>query len=234
MLFRSVVHNLTAMYSIGLFYGEDGKLDMFRHRTNPLTMPLQAIAADILGLSYTEIKPRIPQPTTELDSKQVTIAIHSTAQAKYWNNPDGWQQIVDWLKSKGYTVKLLSSEGLDYMGNKAPEGVVLHPNSSLEDVMVELKKSKMFIGISSGLSWLSWALNVPTAIISGFTDPISEMESCSRISAPKNKCSGCWSRHKFNPGDWNWCPDHKGTPRQFECSREITSDTVIRELEKML
>jgi len=100
--------------------------------------------------------------------------------------------------------------------------------------MEELKKSKAFIGLSSGLSWLSWALRVPTVMISGFTDPITEMNDCIRISAPKGKCSGCWSRHRFDPGDWNWCPDHKGTSRQFECSREITADMVIKELEKIL
>ena len=231
----AVVHNITAMYVVGIFYGDDGKLDMSRHRNNPLTMPLQAVAADILGLEYKEIKPLISSPTTpDDDSKQVTIAMHSTAQAKYWNNPEGWQKVVDWLVSKGYTVKLLSSEGLDYMGNKAPTGVVLHPNSSIEDVMIELKKSKLFIGISSGLSWLSWALNVPTVIISGFTDPITEMESCIRISAPTGKCSGCWNRHKFNPGDWNWCPDHKGTSRQFECSSQITDRMVISQLEQLV
>jgi autotransporter strand-loop-strand O-heptosyltransferase len=228
------VHNLAAMYSIGLFYTEQGEVDTTRHRTNPRKLPLQGIAADILGLEYTEIKPHITHPATEVDDKQVTIAIHSTAQAKYWNNPTGWQEVVDWLISNGYTVKLLSNEGMDYMGNKAPDGVVLHPNSSIEDVMVELKKSKMFIGISSGLSWLSWALNVPTMIISGFTDPINEMSDCIRISAPKQKCSGCWHRHKFNPGDWNWCPDHKGTYRQFECSREITADVVISNLNKFI
>jgi autotransporter strand-loop-strand O-heptosyltransferase len=229
------VHNLAAMYNIGLFYDGDGKLDKFRHRNNPLARPLQAIAADILGLEYTEIKPRIVSPPTpDPDNKQVTIAIHSTAQAKYWNNPTGWQEVVDWLVSNGYTVKLLSNEGTDYMGNKAPTGVVLHPNSSIEDVMVELKKSKMFIGVSSGLSWLSWALGIPTVVISGFTDAMNEMTDCIRITAPEGKCSGCWHRHKFNPGDWNWCPEHKGTPRQFECSREITADMVIRELETVL
>jgi autotransporter strand-loop-strand O-heptosyltransferase len=217
-----------------LFYGDNGQLDMTRHRNNPLKLPLQAIAADILGLEHTEIKPRITHPTAEVDGKQVTIAIHSTAQAKYWNNPFGWQEVVNWLISKGYTVKLLSNEGLDYMENRAPTGVVLHPSSSIEDVMVELKKSTMFIGVSSGLSWLSWALDVPTVVISGFTDAMNEMTDCIRITAPEGKCSGCWHRHKFNPGDWNWCPEHKGTPRQFECSREITADMVIRELEKVL
>ena len=228
-------HNIMALYRIGLFYDSNGNIDTNKHPRNPISLPLQQTASDILGLDFTEIVPKIKQPDVDnKDSKQVTIAIHSTAQTKYWNNPFGWQTVVNWLIGRGYTVKLLSSEGADYMGNKAPTGVELIPAGSIEIAMEELKKSKAFIGLSSGLSWLSWALRVPTVMISGFTDPITEMQDCIRISAPKGKCSGCWSRHKFDPGDWNWCPDHKGTARQFECSREITADTVIQELEKIL
>ena len=227
-------HNLEAMYKIGLFYNDNG-YDVGLHPTNPIHGPLQKIASDILGLEYKEIKPEIVIPNSNnKKSNQVCIAVHSTAQAKYWNNPFGWQQVVDWLKEKGYTVKLMSQEEDGYMGNKNPSGAEQFPPSHIDNVIEELHKSKAFIGISSGLSWVSWAVGVPTVIISGFTEPTNEMQDCIRISAPKGKCSGCWNRHRFNPGDWNWCPDHKGTPRQFECSREITADMVIRELEKIL
>lgn len=228
------VHNLIAMYTIGLFY-TNNSFDNSKHPTNPITISLQQIASDILGLEYKEIKPKVKQPDIDnTDSKLVTIATHSTAQTKYWNNPFGWQQVVDWLKERGYTVKLLSQEEDGYMGNRNPIGVEQFPRSPINKVMEELKRSKAFIGISSGLSWVSWAMGTPTVMISGFTEPFNEMQDCIRISAPKGKCSGCWNRHKFDPGDWNWCPDHKGTPRQFECSREITADTVIKELEKIL
>ena len=120
------------------------------------------------------------------------------------------------------------------MGNKNPTGVVQVPPSSIDTIISELQSSDVFIGVSSGLSWLSWATGTRTVMISGFTDPINEMQDCIRISAPKGKCSGCWHRHRFDAGDWNWCPDHKGTSRQFECTREITADKVIQELEKIL
>jgi autotransporter strand-loop-strand O-heptosyltransferase len=228
------VHNLEAMYKIGLFYNNDG-YDAGLHPTNPIQIPLQKIASDILGLEYKEIKPLIVTPeVNNEESKQICIAVHSTTQAKYWNNSFGWQQVVDWLKDRGYVVKLLSEEGLDYMGNKAPSGILQHPRGSIESVMEELKKSKAFIGLGSGLSWLSWTLNVPTVLISGFSYKWAEMQDCIRIGAPVGKCEGCFNRHRLDAGDWNWCPDHKGTPRQFECSREITSDAVIRELEKIL
>lgn len=228
-------HQLTALYRLGLFYTEHNTADINKHPNNPIKIPLQRIAADILGLPYTEIKPKIKQPDLiNRDSKQVSIAIHSTAQAKYWNNPTGWQMVVNWLRERGYAVKLLSQEGDSYMGNKIPTGVVQHPHGPIESVIAELKASKAFIGLGSGLSWLSWGLDVPTVLISGFSYKWAEMQGCIRIGAPRGKCEGCFNRHRLDAGDWNWCPDHKGTPRQFECTREITVDTVIRELEKIL
>jgi autotransporter strand-loop-strand O-heptosyltransferase len=228
-----VVNDIFALYRIGIFYDGDD-INKQLHPTYPMNKPLQQVAADMLGIEYKEIKPKITQPVVEKDEKLVTFAIHSTTQAKYWNNPTGWQDVVDYLNEKGYTVKLLSYEPDGFMGNKHPVGIVQHPPSSLESIMTEIKKSKVFIGIGSGLSWLSWVLDVPTILISGFSDPISEMKDCIRITAPEGSCHGCFNRVKLIPEDWNWCPDHKGTPRQFECSKNITSDTVIKELQKIL
>ena len=228
------VHNITAAYSIGVFSGAHTDFDSNRHPTAPNTIPLQQVAADILGIPYTEIRPRITTPDLPKDNTLITIALHSTTQSRYWNNPTGWQEVVDWLRGEGYTVKLLSKEGDGYMGNANPTGVVAHPDGSIATVLEEISKSKLFIGISSGLSWLAWAANTPVMLISGPTDDFLEMQECVRISAPAGKCSSCWSRHKFNPGDWNWCPDHKDTPRQFECSKTITSEQVISELKKIL
>ena len=228
------VPNLYAMYSIGLFYTDDGVTNHFKNPIDPKKVTMQQMATDILGLEYKEIKPKLEDRKVEKDDKLITIAIHGTAQPKYWNNPTGWQDVVDWLNNKGYTVKLLSKEGNDYMGNKHPNGILKHPNGPLESVMDEMAKSKAFIGIGSGLSWLSWALGTKTVLISGFSEDWAEMQDCVRIGSPKGKCSGCFNRLKLDAGDWNWCPDHKGTNRQFECTKEITSEMVIKELEKFL
>lgn len=231
----TAVYGIASMYTIGLFYDENGNVDYFKNPRNPTSIPLQQIASDILGLDHKEIRPLITSPEVKSDgTKQVTIAIHSTTQAKYWNNPFGWQEVVNYLRLKGYTVKLLSNEHDGYMGNRNPTGIIQHPPGSIESIMEEMKKSKVFIGLGSGLSWLSWALEVPTVLISGFSYKWAEMRDCIRIGAPSGKCEGCFNRHRLDAGDWNWCPDHKGTLRQFECSREITSDMVIQELEKIL
>jgi FkbM family methyltransferase len=170
-----------------------------------------------------------------VNKKQVSIAIHSTAQSKYWNNPEGWNLVVDFLKRRGYKVKLLSREGNDYMGNKHPKGIEQLTPGPISKVIEELQKSEVFIGIGSGLSWLSWATNTPTILISGFSEGYSEtQDKVCRITAPEGVCSGCYNRYKLDAGDWNWCPDQKNTIRQFECSKSIQATTVINELKKIL
>jgi len=231
----TAVENLYAMYSIGLFYNEDNTINGLKNPVDPKSVTMQKMCSDILGLDFVEIKPLIKKRQVQKPSqKQITIAIHGTAQPKYWNNPFGWQEVVDWLNDKGYAVKLLSKEGDNYMGNKLPKGVFQHPTGPIEGAMDEMLKSEAFIGIGSGLSWLSWALNVPTVLISGFSYKWAEMEDCIRIGTPQGKCEGCFNRLRLDAGDWNWCPDHKGTERQFECTKSITSEMVINELEKFL
>ena len=221
------INNIEGLYRVGWYY------DTNKAPNTPHTIPIQQSATDILGLEYKEIKPKLKTHTISL-KKQVCIAIHSTIQNKYWNNPTGWQELVDWLISKGYIVRLLSKEGNEYMGNLAPKNIIYHPSGSIESVIKELKESTMFIGIGSGLSWLSWSLNVPTVLISGFSETFAEMQDCIRVSAPEGKCSGCFNRYKLNPSDWNWCPDHKGTNKQFECSKSITSEMVIEKIKSIL
>ena len=230
------VSNIFGMYCIGLFYNENGSVNLFKNPKDPKSVTMQRMASDILGLDFKEVKPKVKKRSVAIDNdlKQVCIATYGTAQSKFWNNPTGWQDVVDWLNNRGYKVRLLSKEGDNYMGNKLPTGIIQHPNGPLELVMDEMKKSKAFIGIGSGLSWLSWALDVPTVIISGFSYKWAEMEDCVRIGAPEGKCEGCFNRIKLEAGDWNWCPDHKGTERQFECTKTITSEMVIKELEKFL
>jgi autotransporter strand-loop-strand O-heptosyltransferase len=230
------VPNLHATYKIGWFYDEDN--DGFNSNMNPsspIKMSLQQTITDILGLDYKEIKPKIINlPKNETEKPYICIAIHSTAQSKYWNNPTGWQELVNYVTSIGYDVYLLSSEDNGYMGNIQPIGVKKIKDKSLDEIGSILLGSKLFVGIGSGLTWYSWALNVPTILISGFSEPWQEMKSDIVRIINKDVCHGCFAKHLFDRGDWNWCPEHKGTQRQFECTKSITFDMVKPHIENLL
>lgn len=227
-------HGIHGMYVIGYFYNPDGTVDYNKHNGDPKTQNLQEVAASILGIPYQEILPKIRKPKAAIRKKKyVTIGFHSTCQTKYWNNPTGWQEVVDYLKSKDIEPIIISKEGDEYMGNKYPKGVTVI-GAGITETMELIAGSEFFIGISSGLSWLSWALGKHVVMISGFTEEHMEFSgNCTRI-INKSVCNGCWSRHKFDAGDWNWCPDQKGTPRQFECSKKITGADVIGQVEKLM
>jgi autotransporter strand-loop-strand O-heptosyltransferase len=229
----SSVNNIHALYRLGLFYTNERKIDYTKHFNDPKKEPLMKVASDILGLDYVELKPKLKK-LGKKKKKLVSIAIHSTSQCKYWNNPTGWQEVVDYLKAKNYEIRLLSHEEDGYMGNKHPKGITVQPKSKLTDIIKVLQESELFIGISSGLSWLSWATGTPTVIISGFTDvDLEPLDGVTRI-INKDVCNSCWSNYDFDPGNWNWCPIHEKTEKQFECSKTITGDEVINKIEKLL
>ena len=119
------------------------------------------------------------------------------------------------------------------MGNKFPVGVKHIGNLDLAGTMEIIQESDFFIGISSGLSWLAWACDIPTIIISGFTD--KDMEPHNNVWRVINEdvCNSCMSKFSFNPGDWNWCPINKNTDKQFECSKQISSKLVVEQIKNI-
>ncbi len=234
----SVVHNLYKMFTIGWFYDDKNEIVSSKNPFNFRDQHLQKTACDILGLEFKEIKPKIDFTPSErpTNKKYFCIANHSTAQSKYWNNPNGWQEVVDYLKSNDYEVFLLSKEPDNYMGNKNPKGVIKIDGKTIQEICNYIYHSEGFIGLGSGLSWLSWSLNKPTVLISGFSRPICEMTDCERVFVEDQTktCNGCFNDFRLDPADWNWCPRHKGTSRQFECTKSITSNMVIDKINKII
>jgi autotransporter strand-loop-strand O-heptosyltransferase len=230
----SSVNNLYALYRIGCFY-ENNSVDLNKHKTDFRKLRLQEYITDILGLEFEEILPKMLNiDAMKSERPYICIANHSTAQTKYWNNPTGWQELVDYVKSLGYDVYLLSREEDGYMGNKNPNGVIKISNKTLQEISSILLGSKLFVGISSGLSWLAWSLGIETVLISGTTDKTLEPTSNIHRIINETVCHGCFSRHLFDRGDWNWCPDYKGTDRQFECSKSITFEMVRPKIQEIL
>lgn len=232
--------NIFGRYNIGWFYA-DGRPDF---NTIPIDFrknSLQSTAASILGIPNSELQAKLSLKKGNVslpEKKYVTFSVHSTAQAKYWNNPTGWQSVVDWLKEKNITpvcVDQFDSFGGQGKFNQIPSNCEKRLGLNLDNVAELIKNAELHIGISSGLSWLAWALQKQTVVISGFSEPVTEFKNNSvRISTPNGKCSGCFNNYSIQQDDWMWCPVHKGTSNEFECSTSIPANTVIAELEKLL
>jgi autotransporter strand-loop-strand O-heptosyltransferase len=93
---------------------------------------------------------------------------------------------------------------------------------------------EFFIGIGSGLSWLAWAAKLPIVLISGFSYDFTETSIDTYRVINKSVCTGCFNTHRLDPGDWNWCPLYKDTDRQFECTKSISTEMVISEINKII
>ena len=221
----NVIHNIHGQYNIGWFY------DVNKEPVLPNTIPLQQSATNILGLPYTEIKPRISYKIYDRPYKEkyITIATNSTAGCKFWTK-EGWQELINHISSLGYKVVNVSKENNPFNNCEKLK------NTEMDYTMNVIHHSEFFVGLSSGLSWLSWAMGKHVVMISNFTESDHEFTSnCTRITNT-NVCNGCWNNpiHRFDKGDWNWCPVHKGTSRQFECHTSITSEMVINQIKHLL
>ncbi len=188
------------------------------------TIPLQQSASNILGLDYYEVKPRLKYDIGgNVYGKYVTIATNSTAGLKFWLK-DSWQVLIDYLVEKGYKVINVSKERNPFNNCYQLE------DTSIENTMSVIHHSDFFVGLSSGLSHLAWALGKEVVMIAGFTEPDHEFK-CIR---PYNHkvCHACWNKkeERFDAGDFLWCPSHKNTTRMFECQTQITAQMVIDKL----
>jgi autotransporter strand-loop-strand O-heptosyltransferase len=228
-----MVPNIHAQYRLGWYYTNEGTYDKDKHPNDFKRIPLQKTATDILGLDYEEVRPLLKLPKVK-KKKKVGIGFHSTAQSKYWNNPDGWQAVVDHLNALGYECMIYSKEGDGYMGNNYPKGVTTFKGGNLQEVIDDLSECEFFIGLGSGLSWLAWACKLPVVLISGFSEKWAETTLDTYRVINESVCHGCFNSDRLDAGDWNWCPLHKNTDRMFECTKQISSDMVIKQINRII
>ena len=212
------VDNIIGMFELGWFYDKD------KEPIHPATISLQQAAKNILCLPIIdEFICNVAYKKTDrpIKNRYICIATKSTAQLKHWYY---WQELIDWHISNGYEVVEISKD--------TPEDLFRFTeleDKSLQNVMNYLYHCEYFIGLSSGLSWLAWALRKRVYMIANFSNPDHEFQSnCIRI-VNNEVCNGCWNNpmFKFDKGNWNYCPEHEDTPRQFECHKSITAENVI-------
>jgi len=228
-----------AVYNIGWFYKND-QMDLSKNPNDVKSIPLQQACTDILGLPYREIKPKvsIPSKLVPIEGKYVTLAIQSTSQAKYWNYKGGWQKIVDYLISRGYKVVCIDkhpSFGVVNCMNVMPLNVVNKTGCSFEEAISLMSNADLHIGLSSGLSWIAWALNTHVVMISSFSKPYCEFQSnCTRIYND-TPTSGYFNTYKLDPSNWNWYPFKKmNTLEDWYEIETITPEQVINEIKQIL
>ena len=207
--------NCYALYRIGWKWDEN------KEPVRCNTIPLQQAATNILGLEFEEVKPRLKYDAGDNKyGKYVTIATNSTAGLKFWLK-SSWQEVIDYLVESGYKVINTSKERNPFNNCYQLE------DTSIENTMSVIYHSQFFIGLSSGISHLAWAIGKKVVMIAGFTDIDHEFD-CIRPYNP-NVCHGCWNdpKIKFDAGDWDFCPYHKGTERMFECQSSINPEMVV-------
>ena len=190
----------------------------------------------ILGLH--EKAPEIlyyPTAPRQIKEKYVCIAVQASGIMKRWLYPDGWDIVVEYLKSLGYRV--LCIDGSDRVVENGYE--IVKP-AGAEDFtgmrpLIEriniLVYADFFIGVSSGLSWLANACGIPVVVVSGVTLPVAEFETPYRVTN-QLVCHGCYNDIRVNWKDI--CPYHRGTEREFECAKSITPLQVVQAVDKLL
>lgn len=227
-----------ASYYMGIFFPCD---DRAHQPVDWRIVGLQKTIPCILGLEPVEVRPCIlPQnPERQIAEPYVCIAAQATSQAKYWNNGSGWLKVIKHLKDKGYRVLCIDRESCHGSGsrwNTIPHGAEDFTGAlPLTERVDLLFHADFFIGLSSGLSWLAWGAGKPVVMISGFSLPITEFYTPYRV-INYHVCNGCWtdSAIEFEHNDFAWCPRHKNTDRQFECTRFINADYVNSVIDRLM
>lgn len=222
-------NDLYAKYNLGWYYNSD------KEPILPSTIPLQQTATNILGLEFKEIKPRV---VFNFDlarkyhdaPKYITIAPDSTAGCKEWSL-ENWQEVVNYYIERGYDVVNVSMDSKYDLRN-----VITYKDYSLEVTMNLIRFSEVFLGLSSGLSWLAYSLSTHVVMIANFTERSHEFQNGVTRLTNNNVCNGCWNNKnfRFSRSDWDWCPIWKGYDRQFECQKGITPKNVIKAVDLKL
>ena len=200
-------------------------------------MPMELVAGRILGLSG-----HLPKSTFKLSAPPVTdkpyvcIAVQASNARKCWLYPNGWDIVVDYLKSLGYKVFCIdknAQEISDGLTIQKPEGAEdFTGDFSILERANMLHHAEFFIGLSSGLAWVADAVNCPVVMICGFSADWFEFDTPYRV-ANRNVCNGCLSDVRVNFMG-NICPYHGGTARELECQKKIYPRQVLDAIERLI
>ena len=191
----------------------------------------------IFGLQHA---PKIiyrPTKPRQIKEPYVCIAVQTSATIKAWLNSDGWFQVVDYLKQFGYRVLCIDKNPTQtdhgFTVNMPVNAENFTGDFPLSERVNLLAYADFFIGSSSGLAWLAWAVDRPVILISGITAPWFEFDTPYRV-LNRLVCFGCHNDINLKWGDFEHCPHHHDTERAYECQRKISARQVIQTINQLL
>ena len=194
------------------------------------TMPMEHFGNELLGTHLVQKRVYRPTEQRQIQEPYVCIAVQTSGTFKSWLNPNGWNDVVRYLKQLGYRVLCI-----DRNKEETDHGNVIHMPKEAEDFTGNLPLSQrvnllayadFFIGLPSGLSWLAWATDIPVILISGITAPWYEFSNPYRV-VNRLVCHGCHNNTHIPWPDYETCPYHKDSSRAYECSKQISAQQVI-------
>jgi autotransporter strand-loop-strand O-heptosyltransferase len=170
---NTVINNVYSQYYIGANNSDNIKYSP----VNSEKYPLQKISTSILGLDDVEIVPDLISnlrfKERRLNDKYICISEYGSHEKKMWKEGlEGWQYIVDKLNDEGYKVCVISREP-----TKLKNIIDWTGDINLKQRMIDLYYSEFFIGVSSGLSWLSWSVGTKVIMISDCTPEWHEFKT---------------------------------------------------------
>jgi autotransporter strand-loop-strand O-heptosyltransferase len=175
---NTVIKNLYSQFYIGA-------VTEINFKYSPVistNVTLQKVASKTLGLDYVEVKPKIGYrdlPKKDYGGKYVCISEFGSSTDKSWKYAGGWQLIVDYLNENGFKVVVISKEPTQLNNVINKTGPI-----ELKDRISDIEGAEFYIGVSSGLAWLSWAVGTHVVMISDVTPWWHEFKSgISRITA---------------------------------------------------
>jgi autotransporter strand-loop-strand O-heptosyltransferase len=144
----------------------------------------------------------------------------------------------NYLQNKGYKVAVVDQHrtfGTDGFMNTSPQSDYHFHNKPLDEVMSVIKGADLHIGIGSGLSWVAWALDIPTVLISSFSKPYCEFQLNTARIHTDTPNSGYFNTHKMDASNWNWYPFKQiNSMEDWYEIETITPDLVIEGIDRIL
>lgn len=180
-----------------------------------------------LPQSTKPVKPPVIPKERKIIENKVTIGPETIKEISQWNykGNQGWQEVVDALHNGFYSVYNVSYENTMNLQNV----IGIHGHDDINVAIDHIVSSRFFVGLSSGLSWLAWAYDVPVVMISNFTRKENEFE-CFRVDNT-SICNSCFN---IFPNIKSKCPLFLGTERENECHNLLTSQDVINKINEVI